>query len=54
MEFTKREILLITNALYILESECYADEIHYEIKEDLNGTPDPEEVRVIMDRFKNE
>lgn len=54
MEFTERENLLIVNALHELESQCYADEVHPEKVSELGGTPDPEEVRRLMDRFKGE
>lgn len=51
--FSKRETDLITHGLYMLESACYGDELHYDIKDGLGGTPDPDEVRAIMDRFRD-
>ena len=59
MKLSDREYELITNALYIMEGQCIGDELDYEIEEDLDGTPDPEEVRELMyklekEQFKNE
>ena len=52
MEFTKREIDLITSSLYMLECACYGEELPSGTEDDLGGTPNPDEVRTLMDRFK--
>lgn len=49
--FSKREIELITHGLYMLESACYGEELHYDAESELGGTPNPDEVRTLMDRF---
>lgn len=51
--FSKRETDLIAHGLYMLESACYGEELHYDTKRELGGTPDPDEVRAIMDRFRD-
>lgn len=50
--FNERERELIIKALYMLETAYYAKELHYEIEDELGGTPDPDEVRALMDRVK--
>ena len=51
VELNNREKELITNALYILEDQCMGDELHPDIENDLGGTPDPDEVRALMDKI---
>ncbi len=53
MEFTQREKDLITNALYIMEGQCYGDELYYGIADDLGGTPNGEEVRTLMNKVED-
>jgi hypothetical protein len=53
MIFTQREKDLIIKALYILECQCIGDELHFEIKNELGGTPSDDEVRELMERFEN-
>jgi hypothetical protein len=50
LELTEREVELINSALYMLESACYGD-LDNDIICDLEGTPDPEEVRTLMERL---
>jgi len=54
MKLTKREKDLITNALYIMEGQCYGDELHPDIAKELGGTPDGEEIRALMDKIRKE
>ena len=49
--FSERETDLIMYGLYMLESVRYGDELTF-AERDLGGTPDPDEVRAIMDRFR--
>jgi len=49
--FTEREAELITHGLYMLESACSNEELHYDTESELGGTPDPDEVRTLMERF---
>lgn len=53
--FSKRETDLITHGLYMLESACYGEELQNVVERAvlLGGTPDPDEVRAIMDRFRD-
>ena len=53
MEFTQKEKDLITNSLYMMESLCIAHDLPCEVEDELHGTPEQEEVRELMDRFKN-
>lgn len=52
MYITEREKTLILNGLHMIESQCHGDELHYEVKKDLGGTPDPKEIRKLMNRIK--
>ena len=52
--FSEREKLLIRSALHILAGQCVGDEMHYETESDLGGVPDPDEVRTLLERFKND
>jgi hypothetical protein len=52
MILTQREKLLITYALYIMEGQCAGRDLHYEIEDELGGTPDPTEVRDLMNKVK--
>lgn len=47
-----REKLLTTNALYMLESACHGEELHYDMESELGGTPEPDEVRALMDKIE--
>lgn len=47
MNLNLREQLLITNALYMMEGE----DLHHEMESELGGTPDPDEVRALMDKI---
>lgn len=49
--FSDRETKLVTNALFILESDCFGHELDHDMERELGGTPDPDEVRTLMDRF---
>jgi hypothetical protein len=51
-DFTDREKLLITSALYILECQCFGEELDHDTVRELDGTPDPEEVRKLMKNFE--
>lgn len=46
---TEREQDLITTALYLLEEQ--GDELHHDLASDLGGSPDPDEVRELMDKI---
>lgn len=50
--FNERETELITHGLYMLESACHGEELHHDTERELGGTPDPDEVRTLMDRFE--
>lgn len=50
-KLTKREKNLIVQALYILECQSMGDELHYEIKDTLGGTPSDIEIRDLMEKF---
>lgn len=54
MILSDRERLLIVNALYILECQCYAEEIDHDLEKDFNGTPKPSEVRNLMNKINNQ
>lgn len=54
MKFTERETLLIINALFVLKDQSINKKLHDVIINDLDGTPDPQEVRKLIDRFNNE
>lgn len=49
--FNERETELITHTLYTFEGLCYGKELHHDAERELGGTPDPDEVRTLMDRF---
>ncbi len=51
--FSDRETELITHALYMLELACYSEELHHDAERELGGTPNPLEVRTLMDRFED-
>ncbi len=51
-QLNQRELELITTGLYLLESQCIAEELPHEIVSDLGGIPDPTDVRTLMDRLK--
>ncbi|MBX4206086.1 hypothetical protein KW795_02715 [Candidatus Microgenomates bacterium] len=53
MKLTKREVLLITNALYILECQIIGNELDHDIESDLGRTR-ATEVRILMNRFEKE
>lgn len=46
-----REKKLILAGLGILEDRCIGDELHYDLVDELGGTPDDEEVRALMDKL---
>ncbi len=50
-ETNKREQALIRVGLYLLESNCGGDELHHELVDDLGGTPEPEEIRTLIDKI---
>ena len=52
MELIQREKQLITYALYIMEGQCAGGDLHYEIEDELGGTPDPDEIRNLMNKIK--
>jgi len=49
-----RQQLLITNALYLLEGLCYGNELHHDMESELGGTPNPDEVRSLMDHIEGQ
>ena len=49
-DLTEREKLLITNGLYMLESACRGEDLDETVREEFGGTPNPEEVRQLMDK----
>ena len=53
-DFTEREKLLITNGLYMLECACRGEDLDTVVKEEFGRTPDPEEVRQLMDRIRGD
>ena len=53
-DLTEREKLLITNGLYMLECACRGKELGSTLKEEFGGTPNPDEVRQLMDRIRGE
>lgn len=53
MKLSEREKNLITTALFILESQCIGDDLYFGIEDDLGGRPDPDEVRALMEKFKD-
>jgi len=56
VELSDRHLLLILNALYILESQLFGDEVHFEIMLDIEmngGKPTTDEVRSLMNEIKN-
>ena len=55
MKLTKREKQLITYGLFILETQCFGGDLHYEIEDELKesgGIPKDDEIRDLMDRIK--
>lgn len=50
-ELNMRELSLIYHALGILEDQCYGHDLHFETEDELGGTPNPEDVRKLMDIF---
>ena len=51
--FNNREKKLITAALYILECQIMADELHYELESELVSISD-KEVRDLMEKIDGE
>jgi len=51
-KLNKREIDLITKALYIMEGQCAGDDLNWELEDELDGTPDPDEVRILMEKIR--
>ncbi len=47
-----RYAALINTGLYMLESACYGDELHYELADSLGGSPEPEEIRTLMEKIE--
>ena len=54
LNLSDREKLLLTNALYILENQCYGDELHHEVEDELDGVPNPDEIRALMNKIKGD
>ncbi len=52
VSLTERERELITTGLYLLEGDCYGDELHPDLAHDLGGTPKGEEVRELLDKIR--
>lgn len=52
MNITKREKDLIINALYIMECQCFGNELDHDITLDLGVAPDSDEVRDLMNKIK--
>ena len=50
--FNDREKKLITSALYILECQIMAEELHYEFESELGSVSD-KEVRDLMEKIVN-
>lgn len=46
-----REQKLIKYGLLVLEGLCFANELHHEVESELGGTPDPDEVRKLMEKI---
>lgn len=53
IELTEREKLLIEYGLYVLECQCHAQELEPAVKDELNGTPESDEIRQLMSKFKD-
>jgi len=51
MNLNPREKTLITHALYIMECLCRGDDLDEELAEEMDGTPDPDEVRTLMEKI---
>jgi len=47
----ERERELVLQALYMLEGGCHAEELDFDTITELGGTPDPDEVRELMERL---
>jgi len=54
MEFTERELELISYGLYTMECHLYSGDLDNDIASDIGEDTQPEEVRAVMDRIKAE
>ena len=56
MKLSKREKQLITYGLFILETQSFGGDLHYEIEDELKedgGLPKDDEIRDLMGRIKS-